>query len=744
MLSYADISDRNFRHLDTAADELEGAAEEFTNTKEDYAQHVTRHWDDGASWQGLSANSAALRFARTEEELAAAATQARSLAAVIREGVTELRRVQEELTALAESAREAGFRISGSGDVHDALDRSHIPELQDTRHEWQARVNELIAQANEADYNLRSALTEIIRSGDGREGGIFNGSSFESENQILAARAAELAERLANGEELTRGQWEQLNRLLRFNSDNAEFSRDLLTDLGAEGLIELSARIAEQAAEDGDSALGRRFHTLNNGLAAALAMATRAPAQDYHEWARTPAGHFYAEFMEDLREAGRAEYGVGLTDLDDVHGYQLLVGMMNAADGVADDFSARFLHDLADDVRAAEDPDQGGHPGLWRLSTDDMGVDGIDDADRAALAVDPLDGLLGIMSHQPGVAASYLDPGHHNDRLEYLLTKRDWDQLSISMGTTAVNYPSGLDGLGAALQAATTGVPPDVGPSTRGIEVTGAGARVMHDVVETLSANNAALIADDGTFQALRPQLARMTAAYMGDFQLAVSNMELVPEAEGIVELDRQSTIAFLGQLGRDQEAHGIITGAQQAYTTWAIERAFRQSLDEGLGWDVRVENAVGSGAQIAGIMSQARADAVYETQIAADEEYNDRLDTVQGWTGMVLDEIVGPVAERAGAAGPIIEWGVSELSDSIFSTMRQDNSEEAAQNAGDSYETGYQAAIDSAKAAVTLAAASEFSEDSQAMVDLRNAAARAVASHFGNAIGWETPNSEK
>ncbi|RKN45756.1 DUF6571 family protein [Streptomyces hoynatensis] len=745
MPTYAEILELDFAHLTTVADELDGAAGEFADAKEDYAQHVASVSNTGEVWWGISAEAAAWRFSNTEGELGAAESEARALAGVIREGVSELRRLREALTALSEEARAAGFEISGGGDVRDALERSGIPELEDGRAEWQAQVNDLVAQANEADYNLRIALAEIVQGRDGRRAGVFNGSPLAGEDQALAARAGALAERLAEGEELTAAEWEQLNRLLSGNADDGEFTRALLENLGADGLIDLSARIAEHAGEAGDSALGRRFHALNNGLAAALATATRVPAEEYPQWAQSPAGRFYADFMADLHEAGVAGYAVdGLTEREDVRGYQLLVGMMGTADdGVAGDFSERFLHDLADDVRAAEDPEQGGDPDLWHLGADDLNVDGIDEADLAAFALDPMDGLLGIMSHQPDVAASYLDPAHGNDRLDYLLNHRDWAQLGLPSGASVTYVQGDLDGLGAALQSATTGVPPDVGPGTRGIDITDAGARIMHDVVETLSANNAAPLSDTGPFQSLRPELARMTGAYMGDFQLAVSGLELPTGMEGIVDLNGLPVTEFLGQLGRDQEAHAIITGAQQAYTAFALDRQFDQPLGEGMSWADRVENAVASGAQMAGIMSQARADAVYDAGISGDVEYNERLDLVEDWAGMVLDECVGAVSERAGVAGPVIEWGVAELSESIFSTLERDNSEDAAQNAGDSYETGHRAAIDAAKRAVTVAASGTFDEDSQDMTDLRNAATRTVTSHFGLRISWSPPGAD-
>ncbi|WP_261958296.1 hypothetical protein [Streptomyces nigrescens] len=47
------------------------------------------------------------------------------------------------------------------------------------------------------------------------------------------------------------------------------------------------------------------------------------------------------------------------------------------------------------------------------------------------------------------------------------------------------------------------------------------------------------------------------------------------------------------------------------------------------VGAEGRVRNAVHPGATIAGIMSQARAEAVHDTHTAEDKEFNDHVDAV-------------------------------------------------------------------------------------------------------------------
>ncbi|WP_326599667.1 DUF6571 family protein [Streptomyces sp. NBC_01803] len=744
--TYQEIIEQNFAALDAAATELEAAAEEFGQTADTYRTRVASLPHHDELWVGDSAGAASFRFSQTEGELDAAKAEARSLAGVIRDGRSELLRLRGELEEVAAEIRAEGFGINGDGRVTLNPDWAHDTEsdrLERERSAWQGRLDQAVEVVSRADDSLRLALLEVVEGQDGRRAGVFNGGAAASTEEVLADRAEELARRLADGEELSGAELSELNHLLELEADDPQFARSLLEGLGGDGFVSLSARTADQVI-GGEGDTRQSFAGLQEHLATALAAGTDVPtlepgSMEYGQWAQTEEGLFYARFMDELHDAGSAGYAVDSLTQQDVRGYQLLTSLMNTENP---DYSQRFLHDLADDIRAAEDPSLGGDEDIWRLRADDLAVDGLDADEQEWFTLDPMDAVLGVMGHQPDVATAYLDPEDGNGRLDYLLDERDWSQLNMPMGTSMVSVPGDMTGLGAALQAATTGVPADQSPTITGLNPTEAGGRIVHEVVEKFSADEGTLIADDGKFATLRPELARMTAAYMGDFQMGISQLTIREESEGFTNLTDLALDDFLGQLGRDAEAHGIVTGAQQAYTALAVDIAINQPREDGISLDGLIESAVSPGAQMAGIMSDARAGAVYDAGIAGAEEYNSRLGTIQEWTGVVLDEAVGLAAERYPLAGPVIEWGVGELSDSIFETLQRDNSEQAAQDAGDTYDEGYQAAIGAAQHAVDLATEGHYAEDSDAPTQLKNAATRTVTAFFGTLIGWDAPEA--
>lgn len=90
-----------------------------------------------------------------------------------------------------------------------------------------------------------------------------------------------------------------------------------------------------------------------------------------------------------MRKAGVARYNTDFqaARLDKVHGYQSLVTLMQHGDGYGRD----YLEDLGDDMIKAEKK----NPDIWDLKGEYSGnQDGW-------FANDPVDGVLGIMSHEP-------------------------------------------------------------------------------------------------------------------------------------------------------------------------------------------------------------------------------------------------------------------------------------------------------------------------------------------------------
>ncbi|MFI7274366.1 hypothetical protein [Streptomyces sp. NPDC049879] len=745
MVTYADVLDDGFAAaLESAAEALETAADGYSGVAEEYAREVgalTRH---GRLWTGLSADSAHVRFSDTAGELEAAEAEARALSALLRDGRSELLRLRTVLTGVAADAADAGLVVDARGVVLDALDRTGNPDVDDARAEWQRRVDRAVADLTEADTNLRLALARVAEGRDGRHAGIFNGSARSDVDEVLGARAEELARRVAEGEELTGAEWDELRRLLELNADDAEFSRTLLAGLGADGLVDLAARVTADPSD--------RHTGLREGIATALATATRVPLLEpgsaaYGQWSRGEEGRFYTRFLADLHEAGVAEHAVpGLTD-QDVRGYQLLVSLMDTEP--PGEWGERFLHDLADGVRTAEDPARGGEPNIWRLRGDDLGgVDGLDADDLGRFALDPLDGLLGIMSHDPAVASAYLDPAGGDDRLEYLLNERPWSHYEMATPSGPAALPDAAGpGFAAALEAATTGIPHGAPPTTDGLNRTDEGARVMEAVVREFS-ENPARIADGGDFATMRPELSRMTAAYMAEVQEAITH-GMTPGPPGVAQADfsEYALGGYLSELARTPDEYAVLLGAQQTFTAFSVDYAINGPGVEGFDRAELLRAAVIPGAQVAGFLADAHAEGVYSRAVEGDEAFNSRLETVETWSGFLLDEVVGRAAERYPVAGPLIEWGAGELSDAIFENLRRDTSAEAAADAADGYHAGYTATHDAVLSALALSLGVDPRADDVTDPRLdafRDVVIPVVDDHFQNEENWEPENVEK
>ncbi|WP_129841631.1 DUF6571 family protein [Streptomyces sp. RFCAC02] len=719
MLGHDEITAADLSGIEAAADALERAAEDLVGVTDDYEVRIadlTR--ERGGTWSGETATAAGARFTATLTELEAARTECRALAGMLRDGHTTLVELRATLLDVTAQAEEAGFTVDSHGYVRDALDRTGIPEIRTARDAWQVRLDAAVHAVGEADFTLRVLLTKAATDTDSREDGIFNGAPWGDSDEMLADHAEEYARRLADGEELSASEWAEFTRTLEINADDPEFARSFLGDLGAGGLLDLTARIAA------DPDLPRHSH-LQDQLRAVLATATDPPPAGTDE--RAQWGRFRDDFMAGLEEAGLREFSVPTLTDEPVLGYQLLVSLLGEGDHPT--YSTRFLSDLADQLITAEDADQGGRPGLWNLTVGGPAADRyLDEDDMTWFAVDPLDSVLGIMSHDPDTAAAYLDPRADPERLDYLLTERAWPHHGSP--TLESNRP----GLASALESATTGIPTGEPTTTANIRHTASGTRVMDAVLGILD-EDVSLVGDSGEYAFMRPNIARMMAAYMGEMQFAVGDeMVALPGEPLLADFSAFENLTDLvSQIGRDPDSYAILTGAQQAYTAVAIDHAINAPSDEGQAdTSTRLTRAMAPGAVMAGILAEARADAVYEVGIAEQDEYNGKVDLAEQWAGYVIDEAVGRISERAPLAGPIIEEGVGMISEAIFETLRQDKSEEIIEDAESSFRRSYQAASDALLSAVRRATGSANAEINA------NAVPLVMQQWFGHRVEWQ------
>ncbi|MBL1068287.1 DUF6571 family protein [Streptomyces sp. 7-21] len=510
-------------------------------------------------------------------------------------------------------------------------------------------------------------------------------AAFQLASEEDLAEAAELVEGLiGNASDLSQQELFMLNEFLSSNSQasGGDFNRALMDAIGVEGLVTLAERLPELAYGGGDPALSEGYADLQTNIANALASATTVPHPSdpwYHHWAVTSQAQWYEEFMAEFDEVGRSEFVVSFsaeTDprgIENVRGYQMLLNLMEEGSG----YSAGFLTDVAENIREAE----GDGTYFWPLGPVDATEIEYGTADQR-FARDPMNSVLGIMGQHPDAATAYLsDPAN----LDYLI-ERDW---LPAFGSTHHDPQWDYSGFGDALEAATTG---RRAGSNDEYARTPEGEALMREVVERFSADNGALIADDGPFTDIRPQLGRMSAAYIAEMQYAVSRRGLMFQGDDAPALLRDLPVDyFLAQVGRDPDAYAAITGANQAYTALAIDMAVNGVTAEEPPMANRVNDAVGPGATIAGIMSSARAASIRDGVVESDEEFNSRLGVAEDIAGLVLDEATGKIP----VVGGIVGWGAGELSESLFNTLERDNSQQAYEEGDRMWQSGRDAYSD-------------------------------------------------
>ncbi|MGW3385951.1 hypothetical protein [Streptomyces cinereoruber] len=524
----------DFGALTTAADKWESMAGEIKKVENRYGETVQKV-STGPNWLGLSAGTAKTSSTGTRYEYSAAQIQAKAVASLLRDAHTQFVDLKKKLDSARAEAVEAGMRISEEGHVtfdyarlSDAERRAYRndPDGQRTITEsvgkWQKHLDDRVKAISDADEGVKIALEAVVvdsnKDAFGKGNDVtLNGFNAGAKGDIElyeAENAKDIATRINSGEKVSAADYAELDRSFRDNSGNKAFGQTFLAGLGTEGTIKLSGKLNDKDHRD-----------LERGLANTVAVATQVPgktsemppgSKKFNEWLNSPDGKFYKDWTESLDKSGVKNFG---SDTQPLYGYQSFVSMMQHADVKYDD---QFLYQLGDDLIAAEKE----HEGIftkWGGGWEKKGIES-----------DPIDGLLGVMSKNPEAATSFFDPqgngpaGDHvgNDHLKYLLgsgdDSRDWPKNVITgYGVSTFDDYTSKIGLGAALEAATTGREPNA-PGAAFDHHSEAQARVMQETITILDKDGKG----DTVDQNLKVPLGRALADYTVDTHAIFSGTE--------------------------------------------------------------------------------------------------------------------------------------------------------------------------------------------------------------------------
>ncbi|MEU0337296.1 DUF6571 family protein [Streptomyces sp. NPDC006193] len=724
---------------------------------------------DSAQWAGQNATVTREFVAKTAKEIADLHAEANSIYQVLEDGHTELAALQKQIkAAVQDDAAKQGLRVEDIGDGKVRCFFPHVrgdsdertQEQLDQKRALEDRINRILDHAAEIDASVARALGKS-HGGDAYNAGH---SRYESLNDAEAERALELARK---GDEMSDGELHELNRLLRYNSaeQDGEFATKFYKGLGGpEKTLEFYAEMSIDGT-DADATKTRlnEVRDLQKVMGYTLANATD-PNHKHHlgdDWG--------AEF----RRLGTQQIGWEPGQWNKPYGYQVLGGLLRYGN-----YDSRFLTPIAEHITQLHKKD----PHFFVLNKPDGSPDiyGFNPSGRLGTGNDPLNSVLEALGHSPGAAEKFFtgtptaynedgtvkkggDPGFSSyldlftdKKFEWTVDTNAANVLADEDKTkAALNF--GPEALGHALEAATTGRPYDSDDAADAVKHTDAQARLVSDIVnkfgehpELISHNENGDLedAESGPLYAMRQSLGDITAEYMGDFQRAMyrdsADSDLFSSFGATADLDSGYAQRFLGEVGQDPDAYAAITSAQQAYTTQVVDHVINGDSHSQASLDGRVGNAVAPGAAIAGIMSDARAHAIYEFHTASDTEFNEAAADKQKWVNRILGMGLERAGERVPIAGAALEWASEDIQESIMKSIERDTTTEARLEAGNEYSQGRDAAIDSARAAVDHALVNNQKISADTADDLRSAARVSAGNSHAAGAQWNSESDGK
>jgi hypothetical protein len=255
--------------------------------------------------------------------------------------------------------------------------------------------------------------------------------------------------------------------------------------------------------------------------------------------------------------------------------------------------------------------------------------------------------------------------------------------------------------------------------------------KVMTEFGENTGGSLARITGPNAPLAPLRASLGHMTADYMGDVQSAMSKWDHTLPVNGVsANLQTSDVRAVLNVLGRDPQAYGSVINSQQAYTTALIHGAFASGETDTAKLAIPTENAASAGGIVAGVLNQARADAVFKTHEASDQAYNQSVQQGSWWVKTTFSTTIGALAGETPGVSAGSDFIVDQILQSVVGNSQQDTTALAQEQAGQQSDAGRNANAISAAQAV---------RDAAAGTGLTNSQVEELAARIGHeaAQGW-------
>ncbi|MEU7046235.1 hypothetical protein AB0A77_35005 [Streptomyces varsoviensis] len=777
------------RHLRLG--KLEEAVEDWTamvkklKTLEEIADKRMAAKTRAANWQGENAAAVKPFVLKTAKEFSDALTEATSIRNILKEAHAKFQTCQNDLQAAVDEAASHELSISASGVVRSApkvapprvapsaapddgvLNFMKAPPVEQKKVDAMVdKINKILEAAAEADETASRALRTIAGKDPHNFTTVKYGSYKDAEKAqaIADARTAtRLAHHLAaDGTAKNLDELKQLQKLFDRNAKNADFSTTFYKSMGAKGALDFYANVALDASSLHDKTRINLVHHLQNDMGSMLGVAT----------SKHSATHLDAAWVTDLQKAGHQQLDLSRITAPgtQVYGYQALGALVR--DGK---FDADFMTKIGRDMVAMERKDpqiwdrnaplgtRNGSSGQPTLNFDNTGGKGFH----------PLTGLMEGLSHNPEASTAFFNEPVREDS--------DHDGIITSADKVVTRYDSNYDGktdkgdtrpmsmvdymldrnpdtdaldakgkeahaqqvaLGNALEAATTHRDPS-DEGAQQVRHTAAMAKVMERVVEKVGAHPVLIEGKDpdhpGALSGLAGNFGNMAAEYMPDMQMTLENQNhlIKPFGHG-AKFSSYHLQQFLGAVGQDPDAYGAINNAQQAYTT-SLVRDVIKHRDQYHYLESAVKNAVNPGGQIAGIMTEARAEALHGDRAYEDGQFNEAVAEKAKWIDRIIDSVGGKYIDMIPVGGEVIGWAKEDISEAVVDRVKHDSTLEARHDSAMAYMRAQEATKDAAAAAVHTACRGSGISRSDVYALAGAASTEAGHAHTDGRGGWAT-----
>ncbi|MFJ4189027.1 hypothetical protein [Kitasatospora sp. NPDC089509] len=706
MSTYSDLRQETFKGIDTLASAFESLTRDWKLSSEFTGDILTPL--QGSNWRGDAAERAAATITKTRNELDAAFEEASAIGKALRDAHTELAAARADLDAALKRAADHsltvdadGANISWPAPTSDA--DKHDPTYATTYKALAQSVGQDIAKAVARAKAADTAAAAALGGATGKSRTAFQPSTGPEEQGKKAADLLKLAGNLSDA------QLDELNKTLKANANNPQFTTAFYGRLGPDGFLKYYGQLAAASADKGGNR-PQAITDLQKNLGTALASAT-----DSHNFP-----HLSDEWEAGLRKAGATRVDIlpdGKRAGGSVqpYGYQILANILRNGT-----YDAHFLNPVAEHVTQLSEM-----PGFF-TTTPWIGAD----LDRMKLlqgpqtgGFNPMAGVLDALGHNPEAATKFFSDdktaynldgsvrAYHqpNDYLTALTAGGDQSPLQdIVKGNDYIpsGHPEspGVLALGHALEAATTGRAFDAQDAPLP-QHTPEMAKLMHDVVDRFgSGEGPKLLRKGADFADLAPSLGHLTAAYMGDVHVALNPEDGALTTYGApAKLNQGNAEKLLGALGRNPDAFGAIAQAQQAYTTARIQDVMLHRDAYGPEFDLAVTNAAHSGGEVAGYLTAGRTAGLVDEMKGQAKAYNDSIGQNAMWGKALWAVTGGRVAGDLPGVGKGLSLPVNYFIDQVASSYYIDpNTADPATRADDE---GFNAAAASAKKTVEQAA---------------------------------------